>query len=131
MAGSNVIGDHLELYINNVILDNFEGYKYNEIYDMRIHMKNEEWMQYVIHFSNGKGYTDLGRSICDGKQLLVNIDLPEIDFKWSSPSSISNFKKNDEDIIITIAYAPYYTQVFIQTFKIPHKTEKIDNHNDL
>ena len=131
MNGPNLKGELLQLFISKKSdisdpndkdnlslgkLSDFVGYSYDTEYMIKISTKDESWMQFVIDTSNGEIVNpDFGDVECKGKQLHVPYDFNEALFEWKSPKSP---KDGNTNIEITVAYAPYFTQTFIQTFEI-------------
>ena len=54
---------------------------------------------------------------CDGKRLTIGEIEKDVDFVWRpDPNAL---RASLEPVTITVAYAPHYTLVSIQTFTIP------------
>ena len=120
MGGENLKGENLELLINEQKLEEFNkvGFEFGEEYTMALQTKDDEWMQFVVHTSHGKQDSNMGLIECDGKVNLFAMDFNVADFTWTAPSKDD---VNNGDVIMTTAYAPAYTNAFVQAFTIKSK----------
>lgn len=120
--GDNVVGDNLELLINEKSLEDFNevGFEYGKEYEIMVRTKDEEWMQYVVHSSHGKATSSMGEHECDGKLSLFPMDFASADLTWTAPTKeeMDNDNQFGGNVIFTTSYAPAFVNAFIQEFTL-------------
>jgi len=141
MGGVNKIGTDLLLFVNNVsyleMIDKQLQFNNHMKHNVIIRDKNENFQQFIVDVNVGKIELNnaFARKLCNDKQVLVSMDSQELQFQWSLNAN----NNNENEVVFTIAYAPYYTQAFIQSFKIPlsllydsnNKNNNDINNNDV
>lgn len=134
MGGKNLVGTDLQLLINDETVDEYSfGLSIDTLYDIHIQVMNDEWMQFVVHLSENIRFvdSDIGQIECDQHLILFPFDFNSLQFRMNAvvnETAVENGNTENKDFMeITVVYAPYYTQAFIQTFRIliqnPSKTE--------
>ena len=122
MGGPARAGTQLSLQIDDQNLEEFTGYKSSQKYKLKIKSVHD-WNQYVIFVNKGTlKHQDDTKVGCDGKQIIVSELDEEVDMIWNPDEENEN-----DTATITVAYAPHYTLVSIQTFDIHPLTIQSSN----